>query len=170
MRVQDMSKEWELSYQLTYRDAVELLRAVRESESCEEMTIEIGDMKLRVARRLERTPAAPQVRSHGRAPAVDTSAESSRSHPTAPAASAGQGLQSVVAPMLGTFYRAPAPGEPPCVKEGDVIGAEHTIGLIEVMKLFTPITSGVAGRVAKVLVDDATLVEYHQPLVLIEPC
>lgn len=166
-----MSKEWELSYQLTYRDAVELLRVVRESEFCEEMAIEIGDMKLRVARRLEHTSTAPQVRSHGgRAPIVDTSTENFHSHPTAPTAASGEGLQPVVAPMLGTFYRATAPGEPPCVQEGDVIGAEHTIGLIEVMKLFTPIAAGVAGRVAKVLVDDATLVEYRQPLVLIEPC
>jgi acetyl-CoA carboxylase biotin carboxyl carrier protein len=90
------------------------------------------------------------------------------------AAAAGQiaarsGLVAIRAPMLGTFYRSPAPGEPPYVQPGDVVDEKFTIGLIDVMKLFTQIPAGMAGRVVEIVAQDATLVEHGQPLVFIEP-
>lgn len=174
-----MSNNHELLYRLTYRDAVELLRTVRESEFCDSMTLEIGDMKLSVTRRREPGAAGP-VRSDAVSPAAAATIDSAvvASSPAgvpaaadrpAPVTDADESLKAVLAPTLGTFYRAPSPGEPPCIKEGDVIGPGQTIGLIEVMKLFTPIAAGVAGRVVKILVEDATLVEYGQQLVLIDP-
>lgn len=74
----------------------------------------------------------------------------------------------VTAPMVGTFYRAPNPDAPPFVSEGDVVEAGQTVCIIEAMKLFNEIQSDVAGRVAKILVDNATPVEYGQPLILID--
>ena len=76
---------------------------------------------------------------------------------------------AVRAPNLGTFYRAPKPGAAPYVSVGQAIGADTEVCLIEVMKLFTSVLAGVAGTVRKVLVEDAELVEYDQPLFLIEP-
>jgi acetyl-CoA carboxylase biotin carboxyl carrier protein len=165
-----MSKSFALPYLLTYEDAIEVLRAVRDSEFCESMTLEIDDMKLSVTRRLDSAPAPGAPRPSIAVAAIGSSSSVVQAQPDAPALTADDGLVAIVAPMLGMFYRAPSPGEPPCVKEGDVIGADHTIGLVEVMKLFTSIPAGVAGRVVKVLAEDATLVEYHQPLVLVEPC
>jgi acetyl-CoA carboxylase biotin carboxyl carrier protein len=76
---------------------------------------------------------------------------------------------AVRAPNLGTFYRAPKPGAAPYVSVGQTVNAGTEVCLIEVMKLFTSVLAGVAGVVRKVLVEDSELVEYDQPLFLIEP-
>ena len=75
----------------------------------------------------------------------------------------------VRAPNLGTFYRAPKPGAPPYVAVGQKVEAATEVCLIEVMKLFTSVRAGVAGTVREVLAEDAQLVEFDQPLFLIEP-
>ncbi len=74
----------------------------------------------------------------------------------------------VKAPIVGTFYRASAPGEPPFVEVGDTVRAGDTLCIIEAMKLMNEIESEVDGRVAEILVDDALPVEYDHPLFLIE--
>jgi acetyl-CoA carboxylase biotin carboxyl carrier protein len=76
---------------------------------------------------------------------------------------------AVRAPNLGTFYRSPKPGAAAYVTVGQAIGVDTEVCLIEVMKLFTSVLAGVAGTVRRVLVEDAELVEYDQPLFLIEP-
>ena len=74
----------------------------------------------------------------------------------------------VKAPIVGTFYRASAPGEPPFVEVGDTVRAGDTLCIIEAMKLMNEIESEVDGKVAEILVDDALPVEYDHPLFLIE--
>ncbi|MXW64498.1 MAG: acetyl-CoA carboxylase biotin carboxyl carrier protein [Bacteroidetes bacterium SB0662_bin_6] len=74
----------------------------------------------------------------------------------------------VKAPIVGTFYRAPAPGEAPFVEVGDIVRAGDTLCIIEAMKLMNEIESEVDGKVAEILVDDALPVEYDHPLFLIE--
>lgn len=74
----------------------------------------------------------------------------------------------VKAPIVGTFYRASAPGEAPFVEVGDTVRAGDTLCIIEAMKLMNEIESEVDGRVAEILVDDALPVEYDHPLFLIE--
>ena len=76
---------------------------------------------------------------------------------------------AVPAPNLGTFYRAPKPGAAPYVSVGQKVDADTEVCLIEVMKLFTNVLAGVAGTVRQILVEDTELVEYDQPLFLIEP-
>lgn len=76
---------------------------------------------------------------------------------------------TVKAPMIGTFYRAPGPGKPVFVNVGDTIEKGKPICIIEAMKLFNEIESDVAGKIVKVLVDDAKPVEYDQPLFLVDP-
>lgn len=77
--------------------------------------------------------------------------------------------QSLKAPMIGTFYRSSSPESPVFVQVGDLVEKGQVICIIEAMKLFNEIEAEQAGRVVKVLVDNATPVEYDQPLFLIEP-
>jgi len=76
---------------------------------------------------------------------------------------------TINAPIIGTFYRRPAPDKPPFVEVGDVVKPGDVVCLIEAMKLFNEIESEIHGRIVKVLVEDATPVEYDQPLFLVEP-
>lgn len=78
-------------------------------------------------------------------------------------------LLTVKSPMIGTFYRASGPGKPSFVNIGDEIEKGKVLCIIEAMKLFNEIESEVSGKIIKVLVDDATPVEYDQPLFLVKP-
>lgn len=76
---------------------------------------------------------------------------------------------TVKSPMIGTFYRSPGPDKDSFVNVGDTIGQGDTVCIIEAMKLFNEIESEVSGKIVKVLVDDASPVEYDQPLFLVDP-
>jgi acetyl-CoA carboxylase biotin carboxyl carrier protein len=97
------------------------------------------------------------------------SAASAPTHASKAAMDIPPGQVPIKAPNLGTFYRSPKPGAQPYVEIGQKVTADTEICLIEVMKLFTPVRAGIAGTVRKVLAEDAQLVEYDQPLFLIEP-
>jgi acetyl-CoA carboxylase biotin carboxyl carrier protein len=88
--------------------------------------------------------------------------------PAAPAATAGGAVPAdaiiVCAPNLGTFYRSPKPGAPAYVEIGSMVSPGDELCLIEVMKLFTSVTSKEAGRIHAVLVEDGAMVEADQPL------
>lgn len=76
---------------------------------------------------------------------------------------------TIKSPMIGTFYRSSAPGKPSFVEVGDEVQPGKVVCIIEAMKLFNEIESEVKGRIVKVLVEDASPVEFDQPLFLIEP-
>ncbi|NTU81325.1 MAG: acetyl-CoA carboxylase biotin carboxyl carrier protein [Chloroflexales bacterium] len=76
---------------------------------------------------------------------------------------------TITAPMVGTFYSAASPKDPPFVQEGDEVRAGDSIGIIEAMKMMNEIETDFAGRVARVLVKNGQPVEYGQPLLVIEP-
>lgn len=78
-------------------------------------------------------------------------------------------LVAIKSPMVGTFYRSPGPDKPAFVKIGDIIDAGTKVCIIEAMKLFNEIESEVKGKIVKILVEDASPVEYDQPLFLVEP-
>ena len=71
--------------------------------------------------------------------------------------------------MVGTFYRSSTPEKPAFVKVGDVINPDSTVCLIEAMKLFNVVKAEVSGKIVKVMVEDASPVEYEQVLFLVEP-
>ncbi len=75
----------------------------------------------------------------------------------------------IIAPMVGTFYRASSPDASPFVSEGELISPGQTVCIIEAMKLFNEIQSDIQGRIEKVLVENAAPVEYGQPLFLVRP-
>jgi acetyl-CoA carboxylase biotin carboxyl carrier protein len=85
------------------------------------------------------------------------------------AAAIPDGRTAIRAPNLGTFYKSPKPGAPAFVEVGQKVGPETEICIIEVMKLFTTVRAGQSGVVREVLVADGQMVEFDQPLFLIEP-
>ena len=87
--------------------------------------------------------------------------------PSAPSGSTDQ-LVPITAPMVGTFFRAPKPDASPFVAEGDLVEPGQAVCIIEAMKLFNEIQSEVRGRVAKILVENASPVEYGQLLMLVD--
>jgi acetyl-CoA carboxylase biotin carboxyl carrier protein len=91
--------------------------------------------------------------------------------PSAPAASADDNSKyiTIKSPIIGTFYRKPAPDKPTFVEVGSSIGKGDVLCVIEAMKLFNEIESEVTGKIVKILVDDMSPVEFDQPLFLVDP-
>jgi acetyl-CoA carboxylase biotin carboxyl carrier protein len=109
------------------------------------------------------TSPAPQQAAEARAAeAVAEAAESEASPET-------NGLHAVRSPVVGTFYRAPAPGEDPYVEVGDTVAAGQTVCIVEAMKLMNEIVADVSGEVVEVLAENAGGVEYDQPLLYLRP-
>lgn len=108
----------------------------------------------------------PVVQNVVASPAAETQAADSKKE--AQAASEAN-LVTIKSPMIGTFYRAPGPDKPIFINVGDEIKPGKVLCIIEAMKLFNEIESEISGRIVKVLVDDASPVEYDQPLFLVEP-
>lgn len=86
-----------------------------------------------------------------------------------PAKTQDKNLITIKSPMIGTFYRSSSPDTPAFVNVGDTISPGKTVCIIEAMKLFNEIESEVSGKIVKILVENASPVEYDQPLFLVEP-
>lgn len=113
------------------------------------------------------TPVAVQAAPVAAAPAAAAPAPAA---PAAPAAEAkADNLITIKSPMVGTFYRTPNPESPVFVNVGDEVKPGKVVCIIEAMKLFNEIESEISGKIVKVLVENATPVEYDQPLFLVEP-
>ena len=114
--------------------------------------------------------AAPVVPQMVAAPAQQATAPAQVSAPAAEApASEDSKYITVKSPMIGTFYRSSGPDKEPFVSVGQSVSKGETVCIIEAMKLFNEIEAEFTGKIVKVLVDDATPVEYDQPLFLIDP-
>ncbi|HEY6194323.1 MAG TPA: acetyl-CoA carboxylase biotin carboxyl carrier protein, partial [Candidatus Eisenbacteria bacterium] len=103
------------------------------------------------------------------APASGPAAEPAPAVAAAPAPEPASRLKAIVSPMVGTFYRSPAPDADPFVEVGDVVEVGQTVCIIEAMKLMNEIEAETKGRVAQVLVENAQPVEFGQKLFLVEP-
>ena len=137
----------------------ELVRIVQES-GIGEVTIEEAGMRVSVRRTEDRAP----LEVGGESPlAVPEEAEPE------PAAASSNGLIRVEAPMVGTFYRAPQPGAPPFVEEGQPVGAGQTLCILEAMKLMNEVKADVDGIVRSIHVENAEPVEFGQLLFELEP-
>ena len=140
-------------------EIIQVIEAVKESDFTE-VTIENEQIKLTLLR--EKSTALPagekeKVLSETEPPLTEEEEES-------PA----ENIYEVTAPMVGTFYRAPAPDADPFVQEGDRVGEEDTLCILEAMKLMNEIKAERAGTVKKVLVENGTMVEFGQPLLQLE--
>jgi acetyl-CoA carboxylase biotin carboxyl carrier protein len=134
-----------------------------------EVNIETEEFKIKVRRDTEgKVVATPTMVSAAPAPAAPA-APAPEAAPAAPAKPAANNYIEIKSPMIGTFYRSPKPEEPSFVNVGDQIKAGDKVGIIEAMKLFNEIESEVSGTIVKVLVENASPIEYDQPLFLVEP-
>lgn len=163
-------------------DEVHVILNLLENSSFDFLQLEFGDLKLTVSKSgyvpgaLDRDPVP------GKEPTLSTPADPATPigapteqpeqtpPPVVPEEIAGrEGLIPVPAPMVGTFYAAPEPGAPPFVEKGTRVEDDTTLGLIEVMKVFTAIRAGVSGVIDEVLVSNGQFVEYGQELFLVRP-
>jgi acetyl-CoA carboxylase biotin carboxyl carrier protein len=112
---------------------------------------------------------APQVAAPAINNALTTPPAASTSEPVVSTPSESSSTITIKSSMIGTFYRSSSPDKPAFIEVGSEIKKGDKICIIEAMKLFNEIESEVSGRIVKVLVDDATPVEFDQPLFLVEP-
>jgi acetyl-CoA carboxylase biotin carboxyl carrier protein len=149
---------------LTYDDLRRIVELIKSAEQFSEFRLKVGAIEIELRRRKDA--------GSGPAPVVTVSVAA----PTAPVpavppepAAWPEDCTAIPSPMFGTFYRAAEPGGPAFVEVGQKVEPETTVCIIEVMKLLTSIPAGARGVIARVLVDDAVLVETGQPLFLLRP-
>ncbi|RZU30732.1 acetyl-CoA carboxylase biotin carboxyl carrier protein [Blastococcus saxobsidens] len=153
--------------ELTPDDVRDVLR-VLDSSGLAELHLELADLTVTVRREgstgwtaEQQVLRAPRV-EQAAAPATDTET-------AAPAAEVGEGLVAVHPPLLGTFYRAPQPGAPPFVDVGDVVDTETVVGIVETMKMMTPVHAGVRGTVVEFRIGNGEFADADAVLLVVEP-
>jgi len=142
---------------------------VVESSEITEFEVEEGDLYVRISKQnnsVQHVVSQPQVLPAA-APAAAPSVSSDSSSSEKPAET-NANLYEIKSPIVGTFYRSPAPDADPYVSEGEQVSQGTVLCIVEAMKLLNEIESDVSGKIVKILVDDATPVEYNQPLFLVE--
>ena len=163
--------EQKLSYPLNFADVVRILKLVDETPF-RELELELDGLKLRVVQ--EKDPATPPaVPRHEQpphaAPAKIPASESAPSGSPVPRRSASDEETLVLAPLAGTFYRAPSPGAPPYVEVGSTVRAGDVVGILEIMKLMNHVTAPCSGVVREMCACNEEFVEFGQPLAVIAP-
>jgi acetyl-CoA carboxylase biotin carboxyl carrier protein len=159
---------------MDFKQIQELINMINDS-NIGEVTIEQKEFKITIRQKEEQITqvvAASGGMSYGQLPMM----QQPQALPQAPQAAAGGSAPAAPAntvtiksPMIGTFYRRPTPDKPNFVEIGDEVSTGKVVCIIEAMKLFNEIESEVRGRIVKILVEDASPVEYDQPLFLVEP-
>jgi len=140
-----------------------------------EVKLEMEDFKITIKTAADQiVPEQQTIVQHlpATAPAVAASAPASSTNEAkadAPADAATDHLITIKSPIIGTFYRKPSPDKPNFVEVGSAIAQGDVLCVIEAMKLFNEIESEHSGKIVKILVDDASPVEFDQPLFLIDP-
>ena len=162
---------------LTARDIAEITRLLEDS-AFDELDLEIDGLKIHLKRGNASSPApapapAPAAVSNTLPPAAPPAAASAPGlvavrNGAAGATAVDPTLIAVRAPLLGTFYRAPRPGEPPFIEVGASVEPETTVGIIEVMKLMNTVSAGTRGVVREICASDGNLVEYGETLLRID--
>jgi acetyl-CoA carboxylase biotin carboxyl carrier protein len=162
---------------MDFKQLQELIRLINKS-NIGELSIEEKGFKVTIKQKQEpvqqfvstAAPVYSQAPALSQAPSLPPSATSPGAEkPKSAAAETASNLITIKSPMIGTFYRSQSPDKPAFVNVGDAIEPGKVVCIIEAMKLFNEIESEVKGKVVKVLVDDASPVEYDQPLFLVEP-
>ena len=147
----------------------DLIKVVNKS-NIGEISIEDKDGKVTIKQKEERvTVSSAPVYAAAPAPAPAPVAAAAPVSAAPVAAAATDNLVTIKSPMIGTFYRRAAPDKPLLAEEGTEVSPGKVVCIIEAMKLFNEIESEVKGTIVKVLVDDASPVEFDQPLFLVQP-
>jgi acetyl-CoA carboxylase biotin carboxyl carrier protein len=151
---------------------IKKLVKIVEQSNVTEFSVQEGDLKIKISKNGKQQtintvvaqPAAQQVQ----APAVAPNQSEVKPQVNENQAAANPNHHEVCSPIVGTFYRAPSPDSEPYVKVGDTVSEGTVLCIVEAMKLMNEIESDVNGKIVKILVDNATPVEYNQPLFIIE--
>lgn len=162
---------------MDFKQIQELIKMVNKS-NIGELTIEQKDFRVTIRQKEEQvTQVVSAVPAHAApvyAPAPQPAAAPAAAAPAAEKAKSAEAPAAantitIKSPMIGTFYRKSSPDKPNLVDVGSEVSPGKVVCIIEAMKLFNEIESEVKGKIVKVLVDDASPVEYDQPLFLVEP-
>lgn len=156
------------------REIQNLIKFVAKSGATE-VKLEMDDFKITIKTTNEAAEAATTYVQHMPVSnALPQAAAPQPVAPTTPVAATPEAAEdskyiTVKSPIIGTFYRKPSPDKPMFVEVGSSIGKGDVLCVIEAMKLFNEIESEVSGKIVKILVDDASPVEFDQPLFLVDP-
>jgi acetyl-CoA carboxylase biotin carboxyl carrier protein len=163
---------------MDFKQIQELIKMVNKS-NIGELTVELKDFRVTIKQKEERIQqvmsapmqTAPVVPHHvpAHTSAVPSVTPAATADSKKEAAETPGNTITIKSPMIGTFYRKASPDKPNFVEVGDEITPGKVICIIEAMKLFNEIESEVKGKIVKLLVEDASPVEYDQPLFLVEP-
>ena len=160
---------------MDFKQIQELIKMINKS-NIGELTIEQKDFRVTIKQKEEQVTHVVSAPVHqapsyqpAQAPATSNQASAQVEKPKAASEAPASNLITIKSPMIGTFYRKPSPDKPNLVEVGTEIAPGKVVCIIEAMKLFNEIESEVKGKVVKVLVEDASPVEYDQPLFLVEP-
>ena len=159
---------------MDFKQIQELIKLINKS-NIGEVTVEEKGFKITVKQKEEHiqqviaAPVASPSFSPVYAPPQSNSGQSGGSGKQKAADTAADNLITIKSPMIGTFYRGASPEKPAFVNVGDETEPGKVVCIIEAMKLFNEIESEVKGRIVKVLVEDASPVEFDQPLFLVDP-
>lgn len=148
---------------ISRKDVDEILRLIESSEHVAEFSMKYGDTEISVSRSATGAPPTlgPTRSGAGAAKLADADRRG--------ADTVAAGAVAVKAPMVGTFYRAAAPGAAPFVEVGSRVQPDTVVGIIEVMKLMNSLTAGAAGTVQRILVSDSQPVGFGDILIVIDP-
>ncbi len=143
----------------------QLIKLVEKSEIAD-FSIQEGDLKIKISKN-SRNQVVTSIPAVSPAPAAEA-VQAANAELQPAAGKLADNLYEIKSPIVGTFYRAPAPDADSYVQVGDQVSEGSVLCIVEAMKLMNEIESDVSGKVVKILVENATPVEYNQPLFLIE--
>lgn len=160
---------------MEFKQIQELIKAINKS-NIEKLKIKDGEFELTIrqhsnqeAQVVTYAPQPVMQAAPAPQPVANVPTPAPAAAPAAKEEAAPANTITIKSPMIGTFYRSPSPDKPAFANVGDDVSPGKVVCIIEAMKLFNEIESEVSGKIVKVLVDDATPVEYDQPLFLVEP-
>ena len=160
---------------MDYKQIQELIKMINKS-NIGELTIEQKDFKVTIKQKEEHITQVVSAGPVQQAPVYAAAPPSSNQQAAAPTAEKPKAAEipaantiTIKSPMIGTFYRKTSPDKPNLTDVGSDVVPGNVVCIIEAMKLFNEIESEVKGKIVKVLVEDASPVEYDQPLFLVEP-
>jgi acetyl-CoA carboxylase biotin carboxyl carrier protein len=160
---------------MDFKQIQELIKMINKS-NIGELTVEQKDFRITIKQKEEHVTqvvSAPVQTAPVQAPAIQSTpqqqATPAAEKPKQQAETPADNFVTIKSPMIGTFYRRSGPDKPAFAEVGDDVAPGKIVCIIEAMKLFNEIESEVSGKIVKVLAEDASPVEYDQPLFLVEP-
>jgi acetyl-CoA carboxylase biotin carboxyl carrier protein len=163
---------------LGYADLISMVELIERASAFSEFRLKVGAIEIEFRRRSDGAGSAPRTAPSDASPAAAPTAAPTAAPATATGDAAGQrpaaaplppGTLAITAPMVGTFYRAPAPGATPFVEVGQRVEAGATLCIIEVMKLMNTVNAASAGTVVEIRARDATPVAHDEVLIVFRP-